>query len=317
VIDLASLNPYKRYPRRYNSGRFLKLSTRFERRYKSPTEAMAARFVFSTIFGAPSVRSSLKAISGQGVFPIVIATAITITGHSYMAIRSVALLACALWVALDMGIYLSEKKWALCSKAITFSAAWSLLFCGAMGIMYWFTASTLEDQRSDVFAKLTAAAYFSPGGDPFFSSFTVTNGGSTDIGKHVMGCQMNLVVSSDGSAATGPGFVSIVGNTSHIRNTLEQLPEIETPILSGGDAQTDTCLSPVGLGGSVECMDVNVHLLYFLATQPNTKQVKVFRFVAERGLRAGDQLVWHNQPVLSKQSYCLPFYRAHHANGAS
>ncbi len=308
MLDLSPLNPRRKYPRRYNPGHFLKLAVRFCRR-KNKRQSAPARFLFDTIFGSDSIRKSLKAISGHGLFPIVIATAVTITGHSYILIRSIALLLCALWVSLDVGVVLSEKKWALEWKSIAFLIGWCGSFCAALGIMSWFIESTLEDQLVDVYRNLSVTAYSSSSDNPFMSMFTATNSGGTAIGRHRISCWFILATSADGATAEGGPF-TFKGDTMILNSANPDVAMSESPILPGGDAQTDHCLSAVGLA-TVTCADVVVEVAYSLVTQPEVKQSKQFRFVAYPNSEIGQPFIWHRQPVGQRGSYCKSFVRRH------
>lgn len=306
VLDLSPLNPRRKYPRRYNQGHFLKLATRFCRR-KNKHQSALARFLFDTIFSSSSVRESLKAISGHGLFPVVIAAAVTITGHSYILIRSIALLLCALWVSLDVGVVLSEKKSVPEWKSIAFSVVWCVSFCVALGIRSWFIESTLEDQLVDVYRNLSVTASSSSSDNPFMSMFTATNSGGIAIGKHRISCWFILATGADGSIAEG-GPITFKGDTVIVNSANPDAAMIDSPILPGGDAQTDHCLSAVGLA-TVTCADVVVEVVYFLVTQPEVRQSKQFRFVAYPNSEIGQPFVWHRQPVGSRQSYCKTFVR--------
>src|SRR5208282_1633136 len=111
--------------------------------------------VFDTVFKHPLVRTLMK-VPGHGTFPVVIGAGVAVTGHSAMLVRSTAIIVCAVWSSMDVGIWISESNddWVRQWKIILFCAT-SWLACSlAMGVMYYFLLSTLEDQRADVYQHL-------------------------------------------------------------------------------------------------------------------------------------------------------------------
>jgi hypothetical protein len=89
--------------------------------------------LFQKIFGHKAFQEWFKKISGHGVVPVIIGAAVTVTGYSEMHVRSVALTLCALWFAIDVGIWLAETKSNY--KEALFAASAGLLFSSAMAIM--------------------------------------------------------------------------------------------------------------------------------------------------------------------------------------
>jgi hypothetical protein len=244
--------------------------------------------LLDTIFGHPFMRGPFKKISGHGTIPIIIGAAVVAEGHSQMLVRSVAVVLCAVWLSLDIGVWISETKWQRQYKAITFCAASWLLCCGAMGIMYWFLESTLEDQRADVFQNLGGSVVLPPSGYVMNSSFTFRNNGKTAIGSHQISCSINRFYANDGKVSIENVRTAIVG------------PQV--PLEPGGDGQSEICwfiLPPESLPNP-KCADITLEMVYVLETQPKYTQHKEFRFIADKK----DDFAWHQHPVKMRDSPC-------------
>jgi hypothetical protein len=242
---MSALNPSKKYPRRYERGHFLKLCDNPTPRYT------LAYIVFSILFANGKLREAFKYVSRYWLASIFIGIAVTVTGHSYMLVRSIALLACAVWLSIDAGIFLSEGNLCLLVKPIIFSAATTVSFAAAMGIMYWFLSSTLEDQRTDIWNHLTARAYANQS-EIGKTVFSVTNGGSQLIGHHSLSC--------------GIEEIAFIGGHGGISSYTTRLRESESR-MQPGDSQSDPCLSGFDIEVPVQCADIFVNFSYQLANQ--------------------------------------------------
>lgn len=285
-LDVSRLNPTKRYARRYEPGHFLHLAKRYYRRTRRTDRA--AKVVFGLIFANKKVQGLFKSISGHGLWPIGIATAITITGHSAMFIRGVALIICALWLSIDVGIGVAEKDWRFYWKSAAFAACCGLSLSVAMGIMYWFLSSTLDDQQQNVYEHLLGAVELPPSGFPWQSFFSITNGGNFDIRHYEIFCHYNMTVMNYGS--------------SFVRNTDAERKLSDDPLRGGGDTASEQCLSIVAPASKdFDCADVTVHFDYSLEKQPIIDKRKSFRFF---GYQESGKFIWVSEPVSSSTNYC-------------
>ena len=142
--------------------------------------------LFDSIFGNRFMREHFKKWSLHGILPVVLGAGVVIEGHSAIEIRSLMVVACAIWVSLDVAIYVSEGNCSKYVKALIWSSVTSVLFCAAMGCMYWFLESVLEDQQNDVYAKMTIQPYTSQSHDFLKTGIAVINNGKTDIQDHTI-----------------------------------------------------------------------------------------------------------------------------------
>jgi hypothetical protein len=283
----STLNPSGKYPRRYVKGHFLHLAQRYYRRTWQPDRP--AQVLFMAVFSNSTVRSVVKAISGHGLWPILIATGVTISGHSAMLIRSVALLVCAIWLSVDIAIWIAEKKWPLYLKSMALSAAMTGSCCLAMGIMYWFLLSTLEDQQSNVDANLIGSVFLPPGGDVWLSHFSVTNKSNWRL-RYLITCAPKMIVDEDQSTFTGAGWA------------MSEPSWLE----AGGDTDSSQCLSTIRIGNknAILCADVELDVLYALETQMVGQKHKRFRFV---GYREANKFEWFPKGLDYAGTSCSQF----------
>ncbi len=226
------------------------------------------------------MRGPFKTISGQGTIPIIIGAATAATGHSQMLVRSAAVIICAIWLSLDVGIWISDTNWSKFWRGITFCASASFLCCSAMGIMFLFLSSTLEDQRADTSNHLTVQIY--PELEVMNTVFSMTNGGSETIGSHQLLCRIITLVFKNNS-----------GISEMISKILESNSE-----MNPGDSQSDACLSNFK-SFPIVCADIVVTLSYQLVNQVGIPQEKDLRFVGY-----GDSFRWIPEPTSSRGTYC-------------
>ena len=259
---------------------------------------------------------------------IVIATAIAFSGRNELALRSWGLLGVAIWLAIDLWVWLLPEA---TRNRLAYSfgcTATSAMLIGMMGIMWWWMNGKLEDQRSEVFDHLTAEHALPNGVDPVFTLFTVTNNSTHALsGKHRLACKVNLEVGNNGTSTSG-GFWEVLQSNSpqgRIGGVLgdsvsgglingdkaaeeyrNALPDSGVQLKGGGDAETNDCLRIVPFANGSDCIDVELVFWYSLDTQPNFNQEKRFRYVV---LKEGDSFAWHSQPLGSKINYCRSFIK--------
>jgi hypothetical protein len=249
---------------------------------------------FDRLLGSPLMRGAFKRWSAHGLVPVALGALLVIEGHLAVLIRGVAVLVCAAWLALDIGVELSEKKWSPQFKGIAFSLLAALCFVAAMGCMYWILVSTLEKQQNDTYARLTAQVENAPSRDVMETFFTVTNNGNASISENTS-CLTNLIVAD--------------GGYHYIYHNLKSM-FFEFPILKGGgDSQSVQCLviwrgySPV-----INCVDVSIQASYALTTQPDVKTEKSFRFVGMPNYLG--EFTWVRQNVgYGDTAYCAKYLK--------
>jgi hypothetical protein len=257
------------------------------------------------------MREHFKKISGHGTFPILIGAAAAAMGHSQMFVRSAAVVLCAVWFSIDVGIWIAEAKWPRQWKSMVFSAVSCGLCCLAMGIMYWFLMSTLEDQQNETYSRLSASMYLPPSGNIFSSLVSVVNGGQPTISRKLIACYILQLdaLNDEGTDFHMKDFGEIArpdGTKSVIVPPVGRFdphPFMDSvPISGGGEGQTDSCIPIIRPNGvHAECADVNVFFYYNLETQPEEDRLKMFRYVAKSD---EGSLKWSQQPVDYKGSYC-------------
>jgi hypothetical protein len=249
--------------------------------------------MFDTLFGHPFMRGTFKKWSAHGLVPVVLGAAVVIVGPAAIQIRSAAVLICAFWLAIDIGIEVSEKNWNLGVKAIVFSALTCLCFCGAMGCMYWFLLSTLEDQRADAYQNIDGQVALPKSGYVMDSAFMVKNNSRQRIGPHYMECVIHRLTT----------YSLFVPKVDMRDGKVFVLGDSELPLEPGGDAQSETCLSrvfnPNSMSGA-KCVDLTMKFVYVLESQGIFPQAKEYRFIAKQT----ESFVWHQQPLKMKVSPC-------------
>jgi hypothetical protein len=242
--------------------------------------------LFDGVFGNTFMREWFQKISGHGITPIFISTAVTATGNSNMFIRSVAVMLCAVWLSIDVGIWLSSKKWKAPWKSILFAIAFCLSSSVGMGIMRWFLVSTLEDQQADTFKNLSIEVPKPEVENPITTMFSVKNNGNTNIGDHQISCLDNLIVFQ---------------NLSIIQGDRSSFAKQSGPLIRGGDPETTPCLAMFQKLGTVLCADVTVVIDYRLDTQPSIPKKKFVRFVTRK---EGSRFIWYGQPAYGSTDPC-------------
>jgi hypothetical protein len=253
-----------------------------------PIQKMAKIAIYDRIFGHSMMRVHFKRISVQGVIPIIIGAAVAATGHSQMFVRSLAVCVCAVWLSVDIGIWISETDWQAQWKGWWFCLSTTFLCCFSMGIMYWFLLSTLEDQQNDVSANLKIHAFIPASHNIMDSGITVTNDSGTDIRDHRIMCWSRRIVNSSSSGIGDLGLGAFTPEKSQLN--------------AHGDADTSYCLAPFkGVVGQAVCADITVDVTYSLETQPLIKKHKELRFVT-----GTNDLEWRSQAVKDETDFCPP-----------
>jgi hypothetical protein len=146
---------------------------------------------------------------------------------------------------------------------------------------------TLEEQQEDVYHNLKFGVDLRPGEHPSYSEFSVTNWGRTNIGKHEIACEINLMV--------------LERNT--VQNSEGERSSSDAPLTAAGGTQSDQCLSTIGFPpeSTPICYDITVNFSYSLETQPSVSKAKSTRFW---GFMRGGSFGWSEQPTGQKGSYC-------------
>jgi hypothetical protein len=236
--------------------------------------------VFKEIFGHRFLQIWFKKISGHGVAPVLIGAAVVASGYSEMYIRSVAVMVCAVWFSIDVGIWLAETKSKY--KETIFCLCAGLICSLGMGIMYWFLDSTLRAQQEDVYQSLSARAELPAPGDVMSSFFIITNGGKTGI-NHSDNCGIHLIVGENRNAVGSLGVIQLTNGG---------------PLGPSGEGQSIQCFNNIfGFVGTVACADVEIKVQYALETQPAIQKEKFFRFA---GYRSANQFVFVPEPPSGK-----------------
>jgi len=254
-------------------------------------------------------------VPGHGTFPVVIGAGVAVTGHSAMLVRSTAIIVCAVWSSMDVGIWISESNddWVRQWKIILFCAT-SWLACSlAMGVMYYFLLSTLEDQRADVYQHLEIS-HATPSGhsnDPMFEIFSITNRGSFDISKkHGITCFVNMAIGNNGTSRDSGMWLTSHGTKVSMGGYLSPDRTPASSLLkAGGDVESEACLRFFGnsfvLGS--DCIDTTLSFWYSLETQDALDQEKRFRFVAFKG--PDGKFSWAAESIDSKEDYCGSYFK--------
>jgi hypothetical protein len=245
--------------------------------------------LFDRVFGNTFMRDWFHKISVHGITPILIGAAATASGNFNMPIRSIAMLVCATWLSIDLGIWLSGKKWKVQWKFISFTLAFCLSCCIAMSVMYRFLLSALDDQQVEVFNKLDIEVPQPESENPITTMFSARNNGGTDIGDHHISCLDKFIVFQNLNVFSGD------------RSSFSKQ---SGPLIHGGDRENIPCLESLAMFkglGPLLCADVKIVLDYALVTQPKLARNKFARFVTRK---EGNRFIWYGQPVGGSTDPC-------------
>jgi len=234
---------------------------------------------------------------------------VVIEGSWAIRLRSVAVLLCASWLILSIGIELAGTRISQHKKIQLFCFSFTICYCSAMFCMWWFLFSSLESKREDAYSNLRVSMYMPPSGDLLDSEVAVKNDGKTRITKKLIACYIRDLNLGNGSSVHGLGVAAAPNGE---KTVIVPPPGVFNPrpymdsisIEGGGDAQTDSCLRIIVSDPyKVVCADVDVWFFYELESEPNTAQLKITRFVA----KDSDATVkWSQQPVAYRGPYCKP-----------
>jgi hypothetical protein len=264
----------------------------FHPSWNMPTEAERA-FLFDLLFETALMRH-IEELSGHGFIPLLIGAALAATGHSQMLVRSLAIIACYVWLSFGMGVWISRnKKWSSQRKAIAFCLCCSMLTSLSMAVMYWFLSSDLEDQRTDAFQNLNGTVSLPFSSSVMNSVFEIKNNSRQIVGPHQMVCVMHRLTSYN---FVGPRL-------DFTESSAFVVGDFQLPLVPGGDAQSEACLSKIvneEATASIKCIDLTMQFNYVLQNQTIFLQHKEFRFIA----KAPEHFVWHQQPILMRVSPC-------------
>ena len=244
---------------------------------------------------------------------LMLGAAVSFVGRGDLALRSYALLFIALWLAVDLWAWLLTKP---DPRRLNYCLGWTAtsgMLIVVMWTMWWWLDGKLQDQRDDVHQHLTATHQLRPGeeDDPMHTAFSVSNDSASVISRrHGITCLTNLSVGND-ETSSSRSVVSWVWPNGTIGysgsvHTFD-LPSASSPLLPGGDAQTDPCLQGWAFVHGTACADITLIFWYSLEDQPDSQQEKRFRFVATKG-KTG-QFQWSPQPVQSPQLYCASYFK--------
>jgi hypothetical protein len=148
-------------------------------------------------------KSIFRTVSFHNLTPLIISAAIATTGQHSMAIRSVALVVCALWLSISWAIYIQESDWKKLSKRYqptVLCVGSCLLFCMAMGIIFAMKSSILEDIRDDVYDKMDIQVFVPQGTtDLSDTRLRIVNNAPHDIAGFTGECMVREMTFDDGS----------------------------------------------------------------------------------------------------------------------
>jgi len=181
--------------------------------------------------------------------------------------------------------YILQKKtqW----RFVVGATGTSILLVFSMKCMSWNINDELRGELADVYKNLEASVSMPATNNPYFARFAVRNGGSTSIGKREIRCTPVMITHASGTIGLTAGGMAETFGMTHAE-------------MEPGNAETDTCIAGVG-PADPGCFDVIVAIVYRLSTQPDTPQVKRWRFV---GIPQNGIFQWDEQPVGEKRSYC-------------
>jgi hypothetical protein len=286
-----------------------------QRRFRARINKAVPRDYYDAAFRSSFMRGPFKKVSKNWASTLFLGALIAATGHSWMVLRSLALVVIAVCLALDAGLWINRKVRSSYWKASAFSLSLSAFCCLAMTIMYFFLASTLQAQQDETFERLTVNHYLVPGeeDDPMHTMFSVTNGSSYEISRqHGITCLTNETV-GNGGTSTDKHLTSWVVNGKMFfsggMHTFDR-PPASTTLVPGGDAQTDPCLAVWDYEHGTDCADITLIFWYALENQPGVNREKRFRLVAYKG-KTG-QFAWYSEPESSPEEYCKAFVKPDH-----
>lgn len=234
------------------------------------------------------VMESIKTLLWHPLVPIVFGAGVVWDAPGNITVRGLFLIGIWLWLCIDVGIHAKKLKWQTPKRIMFFCASSCLSGILTMHVMKWLLEEKLKEQQYNVRANLTVHPFMPSAHRVFRTGITVTNGGATDIQDHVISCFVRRFVTYPAGGIANLAMVT----------TLPQKADLK----AYGDAETSYCLTGIAqFPGWPYCADVTVTVSYSLATQPNIKENKPFRYVAS-GME--DEFDWHQQQVDYPGDFC-------------
>src|ERR1039457_7048458 len=89
-------------------------------KFQARIEKTGSLDYYNAVFGSAFMRGTFKKISGHGIVPILIGVLAVATGSLQMPFRSMAVIISAVWLSLDIGVWISEAKWSKHLKILAF-----------------------------------------------------------------------------------------------------------------------------------------------------------------------------------------------------
>lgn len=174
--------------------------------------------------------TSIRSILAHPITPIIAAALLTWGIPENLNAAKWALLFVSAWACVDLygpvSARLTGSRW----RSICLCLAFEAVGMGLILTYSFLLKNKFAIDEQQTFDSLKAQAYVSPADDPFYSVFTIANNGTQEIGKHRIGCHVNLVTGQHG------GF---------LRNFNEIVTEFNTNLEPGGDADSSECLQAV------------------------------------------------------------------------
>jgi hypothetical protein len=228
--------------------------------------------------------AALPSALSHPTVPIVLGAVVELVGRDDLLFRSYGLLIVALWLSFDLWIAVLKRgsRW----RFVLGTTGTNACLIVVMISMRWGMKDKLQDQREDVFRNLAASVVVPTSNNPYWSSFTVRNNGSTSIGKREIKCSPIIFTHTNGDIALDHG-------------SSEAFPMTYAE-MKPGNAETSQCLALIG-PSDPQCLDAVLSIDYSLTTQPNTDQRKQWRFYA---VQSAGAFQWAEEPVDEPRSYC-------------
>ena len=242
-----------------------------------------------------ALASRVCVLASHPVIPILVGAALTWDTAGNLLVKSYTLAALFLWLCIDISIWIWPKR------TLFRYALWATLCCvsGIMQMlaMRYLLSTKLEEQQSDV-QKNLKMVMFSTEQHGAELTITLTNGGSSTIGKHSVKCIPNVLSMKDGGGMNTKNGQ----NGSGIYGFIDEHPAAE--LLFKGDSETDTCFKSTAIRfmSPIECGDVTVEVNYVLESQPQMKNAKRFRFVT---MIVNGKSYWAQQPIDFIDTSCV------------
>jgi hypothetical protein len=197
-----------------------------------------------------------------------------------------------IWMCVDVGLWLRSPGYTKEWKIIRFQAIGGAGAISMLMTIHWLLDLKLDEKQQDVYRNISARVSLPQKSIPSLSLFSVSNGGNSTIGKHQIGCYINLLVGNSG--------------TTSARDFVSTMETFDAPLAPNGDSETVPCV-PLEAEHGWECLDVTLFISYSLEIQPEKPNRKNFRFVAYNFPGGGFQ--WVQQRLAAPKSYCASYLK--------